>query len=90
MNKPMMFYQFDTEKYIAEHYDFTKGYFSYKNMAFGEVYIEEDLIINNIIEYIDCNFEPTNKDLMRMNDIFPIKDSKNSERIFTEIEKLNN
>lgn len=88
MEKPVIYYHFDREQYIKGHYDFTKGYFSYDNNGFGKVVFDKNELINEIKDQINRGFEVTDEYKERTNVFFPIKDKKNCERIFDEINKL--
>lgn len=85
MLKPMVFYQFDYEKYRESHY--SSGYFDYKK-SFGP--ISKDIIttINYIKSYHDREFTLEDIYERRVHEYFPVRDSKNCERVYTEICKL--
>lgn len=88
MDKPVLYYQFDRERYIKEHYDFTKGYFSYENDGFGKVVYDADNLVKEIISMIDQNFAVSETYQKRIDKFFPLKDEKNCDRIFDEIERV--
>ncbi len=86
MGKPCIYYQFDEEKFFAEHYH--RGYFDYRKMGFGPVCTEHDSCVKAIIRQIEnaCMTEDEYKS--RMKDFFPLHDDRNCERIFKEIVAL--
>ena len=84
--RPMIFYQFDTEKYRKEQLQ--EGYFSYEKDGFGEVIHDEKDVIKKLIKYIDSNFKLEKKYEKRMDDFFERKDKNNCKRILEEIEKI--
>ncbi len=86
MGKPCIYYQFDEEKFFAEHYH--RGYFDYRKMGFGPVCTEHDSCVKAIIRQIEnaCMTEDEYKS--RMKDFFPLHDDRNCERIFKEIAAL--
>jgi len=86
MNKPIIYYQFDKEKFYDSHYDI--GYFNYEKDGFGDVAYNEKTIINHIITYIEnnCNIKEEYKN--RIKNTFKYLDRNNSERIYKEIKKL--
>lgn len=88
MNKPVIYYQFDRDRYIAEHYDFTKGYFSYEKDGFGDVVTDINALINAILECINNDMKLSSKYRRRINNFFPLNDQKNSERIYEKILSL--
>ena len=85
MEKPVIYYQFDRERYIKEHYDFTKGYFSYDNDGFGDVVTNIDGLVLALREAIKDELEINDKYKQRINDFFPLKDARNCERIYNSI-----
>lgn len=85
MEKPMLYFHFDNERYFNEHY--TKGYFDYETMGFGPVLFNENDVVEKIIMYLKTNFEIEPKYKERMNTFFPLHDKQNCQRIYTEIEK---
>lgn len=87
MGKPVIYFQFDRKKYINEHYDFTKGYFSYDEMGFGKVVYQSNKLISEILECMKNNFSLDEKFRMRIDKFFELKVNKNSERIYDAIHK---
>lgn len=88
MEKPVIYYQFDRERYIKEHYDFTKGYFSYDHDGFGDVTKNEDDLTSAIEKCIHNNFRLAEKYARRLRAFFPLKDQNNCDRIYQCIEDL--
>ena len=85
MDKPTVYYQFDRDRYIKEHYDFTKGYFSYDRDGFGEVVFDHNDLIDQIEKYVKANFKLSNEYQKRINAFFPLKDTNNCKRIYDRI-----
>ncbi len=80
MKKPIIYYQFDKEKFESEHYQ--KGYYDYEKIGFGPVcYTEKELVEiianNSAIDY-----------LSRSDNFFQFRDTNNCKRIFEEIVNL--
>ena len=88
MKKPTVYYQFDREKYINEHYDYTKGYFDYDEMGFGEVALDHEAIVSAICKYIEKDFALPKKYEERISKFFPLHDQNNCERILSEIRSI--
>lgn len=88
MEKPSIYYQFDRERYIKEHYDFTKGYFSYDANGFGDVVFDHEALMDAIERTIRNNFKMEDVYQKRLQNFFVLKDSHNCDRIYGEIEKL--
>lgn len=84
MRKPLIYYQFDYEKYNSLHY--TKGYFDYKTNGFGPVVNDEDEVLLQVEKYIKCNFKSNY--LTYIDDFFEIYDKENSNRIYNEINNI--
>ena len=81
MRKPVVYYQFDSERYYAHHY--LRGYFEYEKDGFGPVVkYESDLI--NIIKNSD-NFKFFNLYNERSIATFSLYDNMNCQRIYNEI-----
>ena len=85
MEKPMIYFHFDNERYFNEHY--AKGYFDYESMGFGAVLFDEKEVVEKIIMYLKTNFEIEAEYKKRINNFFPLHDKQNCQRIYTEIEK---
>ena len=83
MKKPVLHYQFDTEKFFNGHY--SKGYFDYTNMGFGKIKESEDSLINEIEEIINNECKLLEKYNNRINEFFPLHDTENCERIYKKI-----
>lgn len=86
MKKPMIFYQFDYEKYRAGQYQ--EGYFSYENDGFGAVITEERMLIAEIKRCIEIGFVQDEKYIQRSNEFFAYKDNENCERTYKAICKM--
>ena len=79
MKKPIVYYQFDKEKFRSNHYN--KGYFDYQKDGFGPVRINENDVVKDII-----NFQK--KYLDRVDSFFIYNDANNCNRIYKEIVNL--
>ncbi len=88
MKKPTIYYHFDRERYIDEHYDFTKGYFNYDFNGFGKVAFLKEELVDAVILSIDREFALEPEYERRIADFFPIYDKHNCERIFEKIKRL--
>ena len=81
MKKPLIYYQFDSEKYNEKHY--AKGYFDYERNGFGRVEKQYENLINCIRNIIKNNYY--NEYLNKINDFFEIYDNNNCKRHYYEI-----
>lgn len=85
MKKPVIFYQFDYNKYRENQYD--EGYFDYRNNPIGKSVSCETELIEYFIQTTGNDFKISLSDKESISDFFPLYDNKNCERIFNEIIK---
>ena len=83
MKKPLIYYQFDYEKYRKGQYQ--EGYFSYVNDGFGPVVTDEKTLITEIKRWIEQGLISNKKYVQRSNDFFTFQDDKNCERTYKAI-----
>ena len=88
MKKPVIFYQFDEEKY--RKYQYSEGYFDYHNNPFGKTYATCEGVIRELKEQIERNYKPSKEYLHEHQRIFKYWDDKNSERIFEALKTAEN
>ena len=86
MEKPLVYYQFDYEKFRAKHYK--EGYFSYERDGFGEIVRTEERLLELLKEYASQNFEMKAEYKERVRSFFTLHDDRNCERNFKAIEEL--
>ncbi len=86
MGKPMIFYQFDEEKFRKNHYG--EGYFSYKRDAFGDVVYDEQTLLDSLERILASGAETDGKYLDRINQFFTLRDTNNCERNFNAIKEI--
>lgn len=86
MQKPVIYFQFDRESFFKSHY--AKGYFDYFTMGFGPVLLKSDEVVDAVIKSAQNSFELEEDYKNRIDGFFPLRDDKNCERIFYEIEGL--
>lgn len=86
MKKPTVFYQFDEDEYRARHY--RQGYFDYRRDGFGEVVMQEELLLDIIEQYIKQDCCMKSEYMERVGRFFPLHDEKNCERIYYEIKRI--
>lgn len=87
MRKPILYYQFDYEKFRDGHYQ--EGYFSYKRDGFGSVCETTEQLVNAFNSIVNNNMVITEKFLDRINSFFSFDDNKNCERVYQAIIKMN-
>lgn len=80
MKKPVIFYQFDEERFRKYHY--AKGYFDYNDNPFGKAYNNHLDVIKALENYATVDFSVSQKFLDEHQRIFPYYDTNNSKRIY--------
>ena len=85
MKKPVVFYQFDIEKFRQAHY--AKGWFDY-NHSFGTIVMSEDELIAATAHYVKNNFTMDDSSKSYVDECFPTRDTHNTERVFGCIQQL--
>ena len=83
MKKPLIFYQFDLEKFRT--YQYQKGYFDYENNSFGNSFKNEDFVIKEIKNIYENNFEVSKEYLEEHSSFFVLYDTNNRLRLFNKI-----
>lgn len=86
MRKPVVYFQFDREKFFHQHYN--QGYFSFPDMGFGPVTETVNSTVDSIIQGAERKFLPTDMYRKRMEAFFPLCDQKNCERIYDAIRSM--
>jgi CDP-glycerol glycerophosphotransferase (TagB/SpsB family) len=78
MNRPIIFYQFDVERYKKE----VDSYINLNTEMFGYVAYTKDDFVNKLIEVIDNKFKVADSQLLERNRFFKYNDNKNCDRIY--------
>lgn len=87
MKKPLIYYQFDYEKFRAGHYP--EGYFSYEKDGFGKVCKEKDCVLTELKDIINNEFKNKQEYLVKHKEFFTTYDNHNCERNYQAILELN-
>lgn len=80
MKKPVIFYQFDEQKFRKYHY--AQGWFDYQDTAFGRTCLQPQQVVEEIKKQLGKKFLPDEEFLKEHQETFLLYDEKNSERIF--------
>ena len=80
MEKPVIYYQFDTEEFRKFHYQ--EGYFSYEKHGFGPVVQTEEALVNAVNECAGNGFRMQKEYLDRLQAFYPVRDELNCERTY--------
>lgn len=83
MKKPMIYFQFDAERFFNEHY--TKGYFDYGKDGFGNVCLTVEETVEAIEENFNHQFVLDDYYSNRIKEFFPLHDQNNCQRIYEKI-----
>lgn len=86
MRKPLIYYQFDQERYYNSH--FKKGYFDCDRNGFGPVIADEEVLINNIEDFMNRGETTDEIYINRASEFFPIYDQENCKRHYEVIRSL--
>ena len=86
MKKPIIYYQFDLEKFYEAHYN--KGYFEYEKDSFGDVVYTKENLMNELINYLENNCNIKEKYKKRIEETFNYIDNDNSKRIYEKIKDI--
>lgn len=85
MQKPVLYYQFDYDKYRSEH--FKEGYFNYERDGFGKVVYDEKSLLTELENLVNTPVM-TEQYKARLYSFFPLRDKKNCERIYEAIKNI--
>ena len=87
MNRPILFYQFDIDKYKSE----VGSYIDLDKEMFGYISHNKDEAVNQLINLIESGFEVKQNQEEARNKFFRYNDNDNCERIYnTILKKMNN
>lgn len=86
MKKPVIFYQFDEQKFREAQYK--EGYLDYRKSNLGKVFNHIEDVIGELKNIYKCDFEMSPEFEKAHQEFFPLYDDKNNERIFNEISKI--
>lgn len=85
LNKPIIYYQFDYDRFIVDHY--SKGYFSFTNDGFGPVVKTKNDAVNALEKYIKNHFKVEQKYAQNAAKIFTLSKGENCKRVYESILK---
>lgn len=86
MDKPCVYYQFDTEKYHQQHYK--EGYFHFDTDGFGSVVSKDSDLIDEILATAETGFMVDPIYQARAQAFFSHRDQQNCQRIYQAIIQL--
>lgn len=86
MKKPVLYYQFDTERFHAEHLG--NGFFDYEKDGFGVVSKRQEDLLEALDGAAGSGFPFSEKFLERHEAFFPLYDRSNCERNYQAIQTI--
>lgn len=88
LRKPVIYAQFDKERFFSGEHTYKKGYFDYEKDGFGEVVYELDNLIDLIISYMENGCRMSDKYKNRVENFFAYHDCNNCQRVYEKILEL--
>lgn len=85
LRKPVVYIQFDKEKFFSGAHNYDKGYFDYDEDGFGEVVYDIESLVDTIIDYMKNNCQLKPRYLDRINRFFTFNDKNNCERVYGKL-----
>jgi len=85
LKKPVVYVQFDKERFFSGEHTLKPGYFDYEKSGFGEVVYDLDTLIDLTIDYMknECELKAIYNE--RLDKYFGYFDQNNCERIYNKI-----
>ncbi len=83
MKKPLLYYQFDYEKYRRGQYQ--EGYYSYTEDGFGEVAFNENSLIRGLRGILENDLQMNLEYKEKVDSFFAFRDTNNCQRIYNAI-----
>ncbi|PSU29851.1 bifunctional glycosyltransferase/CDP-glycerol:glycerophosphate glycerophosphotransferase [Photobacterium lutimaris] len=87
LRKSILYYQFDRDEFFGGGHVYQPGYFDYIRDGFGPVCVDEASILDQIESLVKNNCEPLSPYRERIEQFFPFRDGKCSERVYELIRK---
>lgn len=86
--KPVIYAQFDYERFCSGEHTYDKGYFEYKRDGFGDVEYALEDVVDNIIYNMQNGCKLSEKYKARIDKFFAYHDDKNCERVSERLLEL--
>ncbi len=86
MKKPLIYYQFDNERFRAEHHG--AGYFDFEKDGFGPVCVTPQQVVGELLAMSDRGFENETRYDRRHAEYFDLCDTENCRRNYEAILKM--
>ncbi len=85
LGKPIIYAQFDRDKFFSGSHTYLEGYFDYYKNGFGKVAIDLDTTVQYVIQCVENGCECEKMYLDRIEDFFTYRDKNNSSRVLEKI-----
>lgn len=86
MQKPVLYFQFDQERFRGEHY--REGYFSYDRDGFGPVNQTREGLLEELEHLLAGDCMPEQRYLLRTGEFFTMRDQNNCRRNYEAVESI--
>ena len=88
LRKPVIYAQFDSERFFSGEHTYEKGYFDYERDGFGDVVYDLDTLVDDITQSMKNGCILSEKYKNRIDSFFEYNDKKNSERVYKKLQTL--
>lgn len=88
LRKPVIYAQFDKERFFSGEHTYQKGYFEYEKDGFGEVVDDLDSLVDEIISYMQSGCALKEIYRKRIDSFFAYNDYNNCQRVFDKVMEL--
>ena len=88
LDKPIIYAQFDKEKFFSGAHTYQRGYFDYERDGFGKVTFTLDETVDAVIQCIENGCKNPEEYQKRVNEFFVYRDKNNCRRALEKILEL--
>jgi glycosyltransferase involved in cell wall biosynthesis len=88
INRPTVYFQFDSDLVLNGGHVGRRGYFDYVRDGFGPVSYDVGSAVESIVQSLKDGPAPSPEYQRRIDDTFPLRDGRCSERVVKEIQRL--
>ena len=88
LKKPVVYVQFDKERFFSGEHTYQQGYFEYEQDGFGEVVYDRASLVKEMISYMQTGCQLKKKYQERIADFFAYNDRDNCQRVYEKIADL--
>ena len=85
LEKPIIYAQFDKERFFSGEHTYKRGYYDYERDGFGKVTYTLDEAVQAVVQCIENNCALDSLYRERINSFFAYRDKNNSERIVQKL-----